>query len=463
MVDMLAINAHSRPAAHAALSEAVARLMASRGSPKLGFAFDDDLRRMERAMPGTTLGAEALYDLQRPATRALGLPRRRVAGLGAACELLLGIPLDKTQQTSDWSHRPLTQDQVAYAALDASVLHPLLEALGGLPSVERATVTRLAAKRSSPARSRRSGSTPDTSTRQSGGEGGGGGGGGSGGESSAGCSCAEQPDEVAMPLPAVTTRSLPLAGLEQMLSSYLGLPLGGREQVMRLCAGEEFVERLQTSPCELRSAGGGGTTVWEGGDTCLYINTANSRPNAGKYRNYFWRETAGELSGAVCMCWFPGRGQKLTDPSMRGLLAGDTTCLLLARKQPSRPYRFLGRLAAIAVASPQELETRAPLSFGEGAAGGGEGALRAWRTADDVAPHIIFRLLDAEALFDEPTSPAASASAAGDAEVEFGERREQRHRQPGQRDLRRQWRHLPVAAGAVFGERWLRMRGLASF
>ena len=112
-----------------------------------------------------------------------------------------------------------------------------------------------------------------------------------------------------MPLPAVTTRSLPLAGLEQMLSSCLGLPLGGREQVMRLCAGEEFVERLQTSPCELRSAGGGGTTVWEGGDTCLYINTANSRPNAGKYRNYFWRETAGELSGAVCMCWFPGRGQ----------------------------------------------------------------------------------------------------------------------------------------------------------
>lgn len=42
--------------------------------------------------------------------------------LGDVCERELGIFLDKTNQTSDWTQRPLRPDQIAYAAIDAEVL-----------------------------------------------------------------------------------------------------------------------------------------------------------------------------------------------------------------------------------------------------------------------------------------------------------------------------------------------------
>ncbi|HNR29917.1 MAG TPA: methyltransferase domain-containing protein [Candidatus Hydrogenedentes bacterium] len=51
--------------------------------------------------------------------------RRGVEGghkLNEVCERELGIYMDKTLQTSDWTSRPLTVEQIAYAALDAEVL-----------------------------------------------------------------------------------------------------------------------------------------------------------------------------------------------------------------------------------------------------------------------------------------------------------------------------------------------------
>ena len=38
------------------------------------------------------------------------------------CERELGIALDKSSQTSNWSRRPLNGDQLRYAALDAELL-----------------------------------------------------------------------------------------------------------------------------------------------------------------------------------------------------------------------------------------------------------------------------------------------------------------------------------------------------
>lgn len=45
--------------------------------------------------------------------------------LGEVCERELGIYLDKSLQTSDWTARPLSPQQLSYAAIDAEVLMPL--------------------------------------------------------------------------------------------------------------------------------------------------------------------------------------------------------------------------------------------------------------------------------------------------------------------------------------------------
>ncbi len=60
------------------------------------------------------------------------LARGKVEGghsLAAACLRELGLVIDKGQQTSDWRRRPLSQLQLEYAALDAEILLPLLDAL----------------------------------------------------------------------------------------------------------------------------------------------------------------------------------------------------------------------------------------------------------------------------------------------------------------------------------------------
>ncbi|MEO7732159.1 MAG: ribonuclease D [Kofleriaceae bacterium] len=47
--------------------------------------------------------------------------------LAAVCRRELDKVLDKSQQTSDWTRRPLTEAQIAYAALDVEVLVQLYE------------------------------------------------------------------------------------------------------------------------------------------------------------------------------------------------------------------------------------------------------------------------------------------------------------------------------------------------
>ena len=68
------------------------------GCVKLGFSARDDLARLEAALPGTAAAAAGFVDLQPLARRAMGLPRRLVPGLSAACSSLLGVGLAKEQR-----------------------------------------------------------------------------------------------------------------------------------------------------------------------------------------------------------------------------------------------------------------------------------------------------------------------------------------------------------------------------
>ena len=56
----------------------------------------------------------------RDAAVSLGVPAAATASLSSLCRAVLdGRALDKTQQKSDWARRPLTREQIVYAATDA--------------------------------------------------------------------------------------------------------------------------------------------------------------------------------------------------------------------------------------------------------------------------------------------------------------------------------------------------------
>lgn len=54
--------------------------------------------------------------------------------LKAVCARELGLELDKAEQTSDWTRRPLTKRQAAYAAMDVEVLLQLFGVFRAQPS-----------------------------------------------------------------------------------------------------------------------------------------------------------------------------------------------------------------------------------------------------------------------------------------------------------------------------------------
>ena len=90
-------------------------------SPVVGFACGEDVRRL-RASPSVLdthwLGSSrAVLDIK--PLIAHHSSELRHTGLSRACEKYLKKPLDKAEQCSLWMNRPLSQNQRAYAALDA--------------------------------------------------------------------------------------------------------------------------------------------------------------------------------------------------------------------------------------------------------------------------------------------------------------------------------------------------------
>src|SRR5918911_1345281 len=96
-------------------------VLASAGAVVLHGA-DYDVRCLKREY-GFTL--PRLFDTM-AAARRLG---REALGLSALVEQHFGVKLSKDFQRSDWGRRPLTAEQLSYAALDTHFLLPLYDLL----------------------------------------------------------------------------------------------------------------------------------------------------------------------------------------------------------------------------------------------------------------------------------------------------------------------------------------------
>ncbi|KAG7377723.1 Exonuclease mut-7 [Phytophthora pseudosyringae] len=135
------------------LEELFEHLFSSEKIAKIGFAIDGDIKRLRWSFPevkcfdtfvnildfsfetlvATTHLADgtivATHSSDSLSTENLQRRRRRQKGLSTYIKQALEYPLSKLQQKSDWARRPLTQQQVAYAALDAYCLLMLQDAV----------------------------------------------------------------------------------------------------------------------------------------------------------------------------------------------------------------------------------------------------------------------------------------------------------------------------------------------
>jgi ribonuclease D len=85
----------------------------------------------EGVLRGEGVRTAGLIDTLRMSRMALTLASHSLASVSAH---LLGLPVDKTLQNSNWRRRPLTRSQIEYAALDARVVLQVYEKLSALLS-----------------------------------------------------------------------------------------------------------------------------------------------------------------------------------------------------------------------------------------------------------------------------------------------------------------------------------------
>ncbi|XP_056165516.1 uncharacterized protein LOC115662825 isoform X4 [Syzygium oleosum] len=99
------------------LDNCLSRILQSPSILKLGYNFQCDMKQLTSSYE--TLGCfnhfEMLLDIQNVFKESSG-------GLSGLAEEILGAGLNKTRRNSDWEQRPLSQNQLEYAALDAAVL-----------------------------------------------------------------------------------------------------------------------------------------------------------------------------------------------------------------------------------------------------------------------------------------------------------------------------------------------------
>ncbi|TYZ61018.1 hypothetical protein PybrP1_009598, partial [[Pythium] brassicae (nom. inval.)] len=102
--------------------EFLLRLFRSRALLKVGFGFDSDLKVLHQTFPERAVFRSVAPFLELSSMVLKTLDASAGKSLSDATNRILGRPLDKRMQMSDWDERPLSPEQMQYAALDAFCL-----------------------------------------------------------------------------------------------------------------------------------------------------------------------------------------------------------------------------------------------------------------------------------------------------------------------------------------------------
>ena len=119
------------------------KILNSKSILKIGFGFHNDLTLIRQSFPiKTDFQPQKIFDLSKVFEFVLSEYRniidesaiaearhKDLKGLSKCVFLLFGKPLDKSEQFSDWSRRPLREEQLKYAALDAFCLIEIFDEL----------------------------------------------------------------------------------------------------------------------------------------------------------------------------------------------------------------------------------------------------------------------------------------------------------------------------------------------
>jgi len=106
---------------------------------RVGFMFGFDVFRLQRSYPhlpafkpvGAGPGQNSLFVVEILAVARFVLPQvpKYAISLAKLVNLVIDVSLDKTQQLSNWAQRPLTSDQIRYAADDGHTVVAMLDML----------------------------------------------------------------------------------------------------------------------------------------------------------------------------------------------------------------------------------------------------------------------------------------------------------------------------------------------
>ncbi|XP_023643052.1 uncharacterized protein LOC17894592 [Capsella rubella] len=99
------------------LDHCLGQILQSYSILKLGYNFQCDIKQL--ALSYGDLECFKHYDMLLDIQNVF---KESCGGLAGLTKKILGVSLNKTRRNSDWEQRPLTQNQLEYAALDAAVL-----------------------------------------------------------------------------------------------------------------------------------------------------------------------------------------------------------------------------------------------------------------------------------------------------------------------------------------------------